>query len=289
MAKWTVRGLVLAPKLLDEPSQYYDCLIRRIPGEAIWSPDPPDPLSLVPGPAENVAAIRAFPARALFQAFHQIQTEIEAPDDREARESAATRFHVCTSLLISASHYPLGSDMITAAPEGLVMITECLGENSASGPSIQQHIGGIPVGLPSDTVRQTAGSLEKLAREDPNYRQLLQSMYLADERSLLSFSVGDEQQALVQYWKILESVSGLAAGAYKREVEFQEALTANLAEIATALKEQLEGTTNVAQATQAIREAQLAIDIANLERAWHRIQSMGNRLKVPGSVIEQAK
>jgi len=179
--------------------------------------------------------------------------------------------------------------MITAAPEGLVMITECLGENSASGPSIQQHIGGIPVGLPSDTVRQTAGSLEKLAREDPNYRQLLQSMYLADERSLLSFSVGDEQQALVQYWKILESVSGLAAGAYKREVEFQEALTANLAEIATALKEQLEGTTNVAQATQAIREAQLAIDIANLERAWHRIQSMGNRLKVPGSVIEQAK
>jgi hypothetical protein len=289
MANWTVHGLLLAPKLLDEPSQFYDCLIRRIPGEPMWSPDPPDPLSLVPAPAENVAAIRVFPARALFQAFHRIQTEIEASDDRDARELAMKRFRICASLLISASHYPLGSDMITAAPEGLVIITECIGNDSTYGPSVQQHFGALPVGLPSDIVRQMAGTLEKLAREDSVYRQLLDSWYLADERSLLSFSVIEEQQALVQYCKILESVSGQAASSYKKDAEFQQGLNAKLAEITSVLQTELGGSANVTQAAKAIREAQLAIDVANLERAWHRIQSMGDRLKVPSVVVEQAR
>lgn len=280
---WHVEGLILAPTLLGAESvRFLGCVIFPGPTGPEWTPKEQGTLSLKPSGIAGL--ITARPAQAEMFTTHRIRTEVEAADSEQAFELAIPRFRRCAAGLLLSARVPVGGP-INTAPECLVQPVVAQGNDGISyGAPRPYKFGALPTREPTQSNRLAAGLVEQLVGGYPVLANLLEQMYLADERAYLAFSQREEENALVDYCKILETIATDLAREHKQEQANQEAIQKEIDAIINRLRRFLEDSHPVRDNAVAVRNAQRDIAAANLESQKRQILKAGQLLMVPAEV-----
>jgi hypothetical protein len=260
---------IFGPHTLDRPHRQH--LDPRVEGTV-----PLEPVGL-PG------LVKATPARFDLFTKHRIRIEVQARPLRKRR-------HRCRSFpalraLVLTSRFPADAPVV-GAPEALVQAVAAHGPDGVThGAASPQKFGILPVREPSDANRYAAGFLQLLVSGDPVVGQLLEETYVADEHSFPAFTQRQEEGALVDYCKVLETIATVISREHKQGAANQRAIEDEISEIMRTFEPRLAKAPTMSEKVKLVREAQRDISAANLEFVRRKVLKAGELLLIPTEVL----
>lgn len=282
MARFQIRGLIVAPRLPQSRFSMFDCLIERTPGPESSADVRRPPLAFTPAPPVpgiDFGHVEILPPHVKVEARHSITTVVEAELDRDAIQMALERFGRCLSAIIFASD-PTAQGMVLATHSAEVPTGAAAGTPLQS-VEVGTSINFMPVLVaPLDPrTEQNIRALEQLCHRDEASSSLLGLWNHAEQANLLAFSNRDNQEVLIRYALVLEKVGRAMAPELRQDTP--EAIVSIARKLQEEIRPLLAGAptdSSAAALAESIERGRREIQRLRIETIGQQIQSAGDRL-----------